>query len=229
MISSYIYHWYVLQSPKSTLFIYWKIVNLYRPNYQKDVKGAHFHEKYILDALSQIEEYVRMRNSSKQDWYSMELQIILWLRRLRRCVAFGETTFSLLHQHIRRNIASGMNTTLSTSSSVSSVTTMSYGELGDKKPYHYSLTAKGYRHTKDPLVLKKEGGIRHKKHIAQILGSKKGFKQGVRMFIRQNPEQALQEICKSPYYLPLIRLSPHILKDDDDLRFKICTCTLKPR
>lgn len=70
---------------------------------------------------------------------------------------------------------------------------------GDKKPYHYSLTAKGYRHAKDPFVLKKEGRIRYEKHIAQILGSKKGFKQGVRMFIRQNPERALQEICKSPY------------------------------
>lgn len=71
---------------------------------------------------------------------------------------------------------------------------------GDKKPYNYSLTAKGYRHAIDPLVLKRERRIRYQKHIAQILGSKKGFRQGVGMLIRQNPYQALQEIYKSPYF-----------------------------
>lgn len=71
---------------------------------------------------------------------------------------------------------------------------------GDKKPYHYSLTKKGYLHAKDPLVLKRERRIRYEKHITQILGTDKGFRQGVQMFIRQNPEKALQEIYKSPYF-----------------------------
>lgn len=71
---------------------------------------------------------------------------------------------------------------------------------GDKKPYHYSLTKKGWDHAQDPLILKRERRIRYQKHITQILGTKKGFRLGVRMFIRQNPEQALQELCKSPYF-----------------------------
>lgn len=71
---------------------------------------------------------------------------------------------------------------------------------GDKKPYHYSLTKKGYRHANDPLVLKRERRIRYQKHITQILGTDKGFRQGVQMFIWQNPEKALQEIYKSPYF-----------------------------
>ncbi len=63
-----------------------------------------------------------------------------------------------------------------------------------------AVTKKGYLHAKDPLVLKRERRIRYQKHITQILGTDKGFRQGVQMFIRQNPELALQEIYKSPYF-----------------------------
>lgn len=71
---------------------------------------------------------------------------------------------------------------------------------GDKKPYYYSLTKKGMEHAKDPLILKKKRNFLYWKHVTEILSHEEEFMKGMCMHIRHNPEAALREICKSPYY-----------------------------
>jgi predicted transcriptional regulator len=70
----------------------------------------------------------------------------------------------------------------------------------DKKPYYYSLTKKGMEHAKDPLILKKKRNFLYWKHVSQILANEKEFMHGVMKFIQHDPEFALREICKSPYF-----------------------------
>lgn len=70
-----------------------------------------------------------------------------------------------------------------------------------KKPYYYSLTKKGYEHAKDPLILKKRKHFLYWKHISEILSHEEEFMKGMCMHIRHNPEFALREISKSPYFI----------------------------
>lgn len=72
---------------------------------------------------------------------------------------------------------------------------------GDKKPYYYSLTKKGFEHAKDPLILKKKRDFLYWKHVSQILANEEEFMHGVMKFIQYHPEAALREICKSPYFI----------------------------
>jgi hypothetical protein len=71
---------------------------------------------------------------------------------------------------------------------------------GNKKPYYYSLTKKGFEHAKDPLILKKKRNFLYWRHVSQILGNEEEFVHGVLKFIQYQPEMALREICKSPYF-----------------------------
>ncbi len=73
-------------------------------------------------------------------------------------------------------------------------------KCGDKKPYHYCLTKKGYLHAKDPFVLKKRREIRYWQHMSRILADDREFIHGVHKFIQYQPEIALHEICRSPYF-----------------------------
>lgn len=71
---------------------------------------------------------------------------------------------------------------------------------GNKKPYYYSLTKKGLLHAKDPLILKKRRHFLYWQHISKILSDEKEFVHGAAMYIRHNPEFALREITRSPYF-----------------------------
>lgn len=71
---------------------------------------------------------------------------------------------------------------------------------GHKKPFYYSLSKKGMEHAKDPLILKKKRNFLYWKHVSQILGNEEEFMHGVSKFIQHDPEFALREICKSPYF-----------------------------
>lgn len=71
---------------------------------------------------------------------------------------------------------------------------------GDKKPYHYSLTKKGKLHAKDPLILKKRREFRYWQDVSRILSNKAEFRRKVAKFIQYQPEIALQELSKSPYF-----------------------------
>lgn len=71
---------------------------------------------------------------------------------------------------------------------------------GQTKPYYYSLTKKGLLHAKDPLILKKKRNFLYWRHVSQILGNEEEFMHGVMKFIQHDPEFALREICKSPYF-----------------------------
>jgi hypothetical protein len=71
---------------------------------------------------------------------------------------------------------------------------------GDKKPYYYSLTKKGLLHAKDPLILKKRRHFLYWQHLTEILSKEDEFVKAMVMHIRHNPEFALREICKSPYF-----------------------------
>lgn len=71
---------------------------------------------------------------------------------------------------------------------------------GNKKPFYYSLTKKGFEHAKDPLILKKKRNFLYWKHVSQMLENEEEFMHGVLKFIQYQPEAALREICKSPYF-----------------------------
>ncbi len=71
---------------------------------------------------------------------------------------------------------------------------------GDKKPYHYCLTKKGFLHANDPFVLKKRRELRYWQHMSRIMSNEKEFMHGISRFIQYQPEMALREICKGPYF-----------------------------
>lgn len=71
---------------------------------------------------------------------------------------------------------------------------------GEKKPYYYSLTKKGLEHAKDPLLLKKKRNFLYWRHVTEILSHEEEFMKGMCMHIRHDPEFALRQICKSPYF-----------------------------
>ncbi len=73
-------------------------------------------------------------------------------------------------------------------------------KCGDKKPYHYCLTKKGFLHANDPFVLKKRREMRYWQHMSRILANEKEFMHGISRFIQYQPEMALREICKGPYF-----------------------------
>ncbi len=73
-------------------------------------------------------------------------------------------------------------------------------KCGDKRPYNYSLTKKGFLHANDPLVLKKRREMRYWQHMSRILSNEKEFIHALSRFIQYQPEIALREICKGPYF-----------------------------
>ncbi len=73
-------------------------------------------------------------------------------------------------------------------------------KCGDKKPYHYCLTKKGFLHANDPFVLKKRRELRYWQHVSRILSNENEFMHGMSRFIQYQPEIALREISKSPYF-----------------------------
>jgi len=73
-------------------------------------------------------------------------------------------------------------------------------KCGDRKPYHYCLTKKGYLHANDPFVLKKRRELRYWQHMSRMLANEKEFMYGMSRFIQYQPEIALREISKSPYF-----------------------------